>query len=418
MPQTQCLLKVKKNMDTPKEDYFNFTTSLKILVIEDNKVDCRLLESMLKDPSVVLPTILKITNTLAKAKKLLSEIDFDVIILDLNIDDSRGEKTLLDLQKCCPEIPIVVNTGAFEEDVGIKTLSLGAQDFLVKGRYSAYMLNKVLRYSVERKRLEKQLKQSDQDLKETQNQLAQSEKMKVIGCLASGVAHEVKNPLATIMYGATYLIEQNCGKDNDNYRTVLENIKEASERANGIINDLLDFSSLTKINKELCSVNDIISKSLVLTKHEFKRKRIEIDQKIDKILPEISADKNKLIQVLVNIILNAVYATPEQGTISINAHTAVMKKAVQKKYIIPENVFVDDTRLILLTIEDTGRGINPEDLDKIFDPFFTTRRAKGGVGLGLSVSKNIIKIHGGFINVDNKPDGSGAQAIIALIAPE
>src|SRR3990167_3649308 len=184
-----------------------FTQPLKILVVEDNAIDRRILETMLHESSHPV-SLLKSTETWAGAIQLLEQHPFDVVILDLNLPDSEGKDTLTSLSARYPEVTIVINTGAYEDELGINTLSYGAQDFLVKGKYTAYVLHKALHYALERKRLERELTAAYQRLQETQAQLLQMEKMKVVGALASGIAHEVKNPLATILYGVTYLRQQ------------------------------------------------------------------------------------------------------------------------------------------------------------------------------------------------------------------
>ena len=141
----------------------------------------------------------------------------------------------------------MVNTGAYQEDIGLDTLSIGAQDFLVKGKYDSYVLIKSLHYAVERKRIELELKRAYQKIKEAQFQLIQAEKLKVVGGLASGVAHEVKNPLSTLLYGVTYLSKSLSEKDSK-IESVLANMKEAINRANDIVTDLLNFSSLASMD--------------------------------------------------------------------------------------------------------------------------------------------------------------------------
>lgn len=252
------------------EQATGFTRLLKVLIVEDNNVDRRILESMLKGDKKYT-SLLKVSDTLEGTLKLMLEHDFDVIVLDLNLPDSEGEETLLKLNQTHPNVAIVVNTGAYEDEVGLKTLSVGAQDFLIKGKYTAYLLNKVLHYAVERKRFELEIRAAYEKLKETQSQLIHAEKMKVIGSLASGVAHEVKNPLATILYGITYLAETLDAKD-EQIKSVLENIKEASARADRIVTDLLDFASLSRLRKEEQDLNEVIEKALSLVNHELQKK--------------------------------------------------------------------------------------------------------------------------------------------------
>ncbi|MCA9399520.1 MAG: response regulator, partial [Candidatus Omnitrophica bacterium] len=230
-----------------------FKTPLKVLIVEDNQVDRHMLESLLSENSANV-SFLKSTDSLKAAVNLLDQYEFDTVVLDLNLPDSEGKDTLIKLSQQYPELAIVVNTGAYEDDLGIKTLSWGAQDFLVKGKYTAYGLNKSLHFANERKRLEAELKQAQQKIKDAQAQLVQAEKLKVVGGLAAGVAHEVKNPLATILYGVTYLI-QVLKEPDEKVKFVLDNIKDATNRANAIITDLLDYSGLTKLNMEKGDLN-------------------------------------------------------------------------------------------------------------------------------------------------------------------
>jgi len=390
-----------------------FFKPLRILAIEDNQVDIRIIESMLTE-SPNNASLFKISTSMKDAMAILEETQFDVIILDLNLPDSQGPDTLKKLNEKYPHLPVVVNTGAYEENLGIQALGSGAQDFLVKGKYTAYILTKTLHYAVERKRLELDLKEVYEKLKAAQTQLIQAEKLKVVGGLASGVAHEVRNPLATILYGATYLSEQLKSKDKK-INSVLDNIKEATNRANNIIADLLDFASLSKLSRESHDLNEVTEKSLFLVNHAFEKKKIKVKKNFAKNLPQIKIDKNRIEQVLVNLILNAIQAMPEGGALTVQTYTTTLSKDYSELPNVNRTEFSPGQRIVVCTIEDNGSGIGEEELGKIFDPFFTTKRAKGGVGLGLSVCQNIIEIHEGDIIVENKAD-QGAQATLVFKA--
>jgi len=384
--------------------------TLKVLVGEDSLSDRRILESMLLESPHPI-SLLKSSDSLAGVFKLLGQYEFDVVILDLNLTDSHGEETLLALNKEYPSVAVVVNTGAYEDEVGLEALSFGAQDFLVKGKYNSYILKKALYYAVERKRVEFELVNAYQKIKDTQSQLVQAEKMKVVGRLASGIAHEVKNPLATLLYGVTYL-SKNFNKTDPKIDSVLANMKEAVTKANGIVTDLLNFSSVTSLTKRSENLDSVIDKSIDLVRHEFLRSKISVVKRIEKSLPEIKIDRNRIEQVLINLILNSVHSMANGGNIVISAYSRLLSEDLGDVPQLRRDVFKPGEMIVILTVEDSGCGIPESKIDQIFDPFFTTRRADGGVGLGLSVSKNIMDIHEGGIFVENKQDGGTRATLI------
>lgn len=388
---------------------------LQVLIIEDNPVDQKVLLSMLKDfPRSV--SHIETAATLLQAQALLAQFQFDVAIVDLNLTDSSGEKTLETITRLAPAMAIVVSTGAYEDDLGLRTLSKGAQDFLVKSRYTAYVLNKALHYSVERKRLEVSLQKAYDDLKDTQESLVKAEKMRVVGALASGVAHEVKNPLATIMYGVTYL-KENLTPVDEKVDVVLTTIHEATERANNIIMDLLDFSSMSKLNKSSTDMNALIGKALQLSQHELESHHIKIERSGLVGPVNLIIDSNRIEQVLINIFLNAVHAMRSAGVLTIDvSQFKVAPTAVLYSKLKSSGFSLGDS-VVMVSIGDTGKGIPHEQLNKVFEPFFTTRRAQGGVGLGLAVAKNIMDLHGGLIFFDNKPEGGALVRIVFPMNP-
>ncbi|OGX07100.1 MAG: hypothetical protein A2Y06_05415 [Omnitrophica WOR_2 bacterium GWA2_37_7] len=404
------MLKEEKMSKKIKKDY---SRPLDVIVVEDNQVDARILESMLLDPPTIAKT-LKIANTLSSAIKILEENEIEIAILDLNLPDSKGIDTIVEISKKFPKLTIVINTGAYEDELGLEALSLGAQDFLLKGKYNSYVLNKILRYCLERKRLEIELKQAYETLKDTQSQLIESEKMKVVGGLASGVAHEVKNPLATILYGVTYLIEQ-VKMDDDKYNLVLNNIKEATNRANGIITDLLDFASLNKMNRTKSNIVDVIEKSLSLVHYQISKNVIDIVKDYEVDLPLLMIDVNRIEQVFVNIFLNAIFSMEKNGKIGIRIHSSFIFDNKQALPSAAKDKFNPEQKLIIVEIDDVGKGIPENEISRIFDPFYTSRRGSGGVGLGLSVSKNIIENHGGSIVVENKADCGVIAKLIFIV---
>jgi signal transduction histidine kinase len=398
-----------------------FKRNINILIIEDNQVDRRILHSMLSK-TITPESIIKATDSLTTAENLLDEHAFDVVILDLNLPDSKGKRSLDYLNEKCPKTAIVINTGAYDEDLGLETLRQGAQDFLVKGKYSSYILNKTLHYAIERKRLELDLKETNAQLKETRNQLIQAEKLKVIGGLASGVAHEVRNPLATILYGVTYLTKQ-VQVDDEKYTLVLDNIREATTKANTIITDLLDFSSLAELKKESGDLNTVVEKALLLTNHEINKHKVHVCKDLAQDIPKLEFDKNRIEQVLINLFINAIYAMaddhfPEaekgkrEKEITVLTRVQTLSNDLEEIPLLYRKHFQPHQKVAAVCVKDTGTGIPPETIDKIFDPFFTSRRARGGVGLGLSVCQNIMQIHKGCITIRNREQQGAVATLI------
>jgi len=223
-------------------------------------------------------------------------------------------------------------------------------------------------------------KQGEEALKDTQNQLIQAAKMQTVGSLASGVAHEVKNPLAVILQGVGYL-ERQVDISDRKISAALSHIKDSVKRADAVVHGLLDFASITRLDKEPTALNAVIEKSLGLIQYQLEQGRIQVIKKLTSDLPEVSIDKNKIEQVLVNLFLNAAQAMPQGGTLTVRTGLA-------------------DTG-IMLEIEDTGTGISDDVMEKLFEPFFTTRREEGGTGLGIPIVKNIIDLHDGQLAIEN-----------------
>jgi len=390
----------------------DFGNTLRVLIVENNPVDATMLSGMLTK-STFGSFAIETAHSLDECFRIMQNQSFDVVLLDLNLKDSDGLDTLTRLHGKFPLMAVVVNTGAYQDPLGLKAITCGAQDYLIKGKYKSYGLVKSLYYAIERKRAEDELKAAYNRLKETQAQLIQIEKMNVIGELASGVAHEVKNPLATILYGVEFL-DTTLKDANDQVQLTLSSIREATQKANEIIKDLLDFASLSKLEIHPAPIHDIIEHALNLTKHQRAKHHIEVVKEFDDTVPDIPVDRNRIEQVVVDLILNSLLAMPRGGRITLRTRRQTFAAAFAGGR--PADIDQDcgirpDEQVVVLDIEDTGPGIKKENLSKVFDPFFTTRRAAGGVGLGLSIARTIMKSHHGLISLDNKEQGALARLI-------
>jgi len=255
-----------------------------------------------------------------------------------------------------------------------------------------------------------ELKVAYDELKEMQDKLIQSEKLKAIGQLASGVAHEMRNPIGIIMQGVSYL-EQIIPAEEKDRRDTLDMLKSSAQRADRIVISLLDFSRTSKPELRPEDINLILEESLSLVKTELKN--VKLSREMQEGLPKVLVDKNKLMQVFINIFMNAIHAMPSGGRLTIRSFVKQVEETGSSIGKKSDDTFVPGEKAVVIEIEDTGSGISEENLKKIFDPFFTTKEPGKGTGLGLSVVQNIIALHKGLIEVKSQLN-KGTKMVVSL----
>lgn len=242
--------------------------------------------------------------------------------------------------------------------------------------------------AMENARLYRSLQDQMAELKETQEQLIQSAKLAAIGELASNVAHEINNPLTSII-GFTELI-----KDEGDVAVIksrLDIIEQESMRARDIVRELLHFARKRPLQLTELDINQTLKDVLPLVESQAKLNNVGLVEHYEA-LPGTVGDPNQLKQVFINIINNAISAMPDGGKLTL-------KTALQGDYIT-------------VTFSDSGHGIRQEVLQRIFEPFYTTKKDKG-TGLGLSISYRIVQEHGGRIDVESS-EGSGTTFTVRL----
>jgi signal transduction histidine kinase len=248
------------------------------------------------------------------------------------------------------------------------------------------------------------------ELRVTQLQLIQSEKLDSVGRMAAGVAHEVKNPLMMILTGVRVLAKRFPDAD-DSTRQLLEDMADAVHRADRIIGGLLSYSRERELDCASADLNEVVGGSLLLVKHDLDRARIAVTRDLAPSMPMLTLDRFKIEQVLVNLLTNAVHAMGHDGAMCVRTSVETVRGAVAGAPAT--SGFRRGDRVAVLRIEDSGPGVPPEHLGKIFDPFFTTKAPGHGTGLGLSVSRQIVDMHGGAIDIANRDEG-GARVTITF----
>jgi PAS domain S-box-containing protein len=248
-----------------------------------------------------------------------------------------------------------------------------------------------------------QLHASHEELKRTQLQLIQAAKMESIGTLAAGVAHEVKNPLQTILMGLDY-IGQRLPEPAETLRSVLGDMRDAVWRADNIVKELLQLSANTAFELAEGDLNAVVARSLRLINSELIAAHVGVVSRLDPGLPLVRMDVRKLEQVFLNLFINAIQAMTNNGSLLVTTRTGRLAEDLHLNGNIAGR-FQPGDRLVVVDVQDSGPGIPPEHLARIFDPFFTTKPVGKGTGLGLSIVKKITDLHEGAMEVKNAPEG-------------
>jgi PAS domain S-box-containing protein len=252
------------------------------------------------------------------------------------------------------------------------------------------------------------LKQSHEQLIQAQLHLIQAEKMESVGRLAAGVAHEVKNPLAILSMGLEYL-DETCNISQLE-ADVCRAMREAVSRADSIIRGLVDFSADRKLDALPQSLNAMIQRALLLVKHELMSAHVNAETQLAPDLPPVRLDPTKIQQVFVNLFMNAIHAMAEGGTLGVRTY---MRETGNEEPAGLAGRFAAGTSVVVAEVDDTGHGIPADKLAKVWDPFFTTKGTGRGTGLGLTVTRKIVELHGGAIRIANRPEG-GARVTVVL----
>ncbi len=262
----------------------------------------------------------------------------------------------------------------------------------------------------ERKQTEAKLLASLKQLRAVQLQVIQAEKLESIGRMAAGVAHEVKNPLMTILTGVKILTKR-LESSEAPVRQLLGDMTQAVQRADAIIGGLLNFSRDQELDVRPADLNAIVHRALLLVKHQLDTGRTRVTRVLAPSLPKLNLDEIKIEQVLVNLFTNAIHAMGDGGEITVRSSVISLDPGGGVGFGQTDR-YVPGEQVVLLKIDDNGPGISEQHVTKVFDPFFTTKPTGVGTGLGLSVCRQIIDMHGGSIEIANREVGGARVSIM------
>ena len=369
---------------------------LRLLIIEDSEDDAEFVLRALRQDG--FDPAWERVDTAEGMQSALARQDWDIIISDHSMPIFSAPAALALLRRTGRDIPFIIVSGSIGEEQAVQAMKLGAKDYILKGRMTK--LPAAVTREVREAELRREHSQSKELLTQTQGrldvamgQLMQAEKMTALGELVAGVAHEINNPLSTIMGYTQLLLAKGLPAE---IQRRLDIVLSEANRLAKIVRNLLTFARKHPPEKKHLGLNGIIEKTLELKAYHFRASQIVVEKDLAADLPPTMLDFHQIQQVVLNLLNNAEQAIVEVkrgGTLRLTTRQAGDR--------------------IECRISDDGPGVPPEIAERIFEPFFTTKKEGKGTGLGLSLCYGIIQEHGGSIRVEGRP-GQGATFVIDL----
>jgi signal transduction histidine kinase len=355
-----------------------------VLLIEDNPGDADLVRLRLVegDAAVNVSCVTRLADGLAS----MAKDPPSVVLLDLNLPDSRGADTFRKVLETAPGVPVVILSGQDDVALAMKALHQGVQDYLVKGDITSNHLERAMRYAIERQALLRSLEMSRQQQLEFKNQFL------------SHVSHELRTPLTCIHQFVTILMDGLAGHLNPEQHDHLGTVLNSVHQLQAMIRDLLEAtraeSGKIRIEPRCIALNDLIQQATSMMSPTAKDKQVGLGIRLESRIPFVYADPDRVLQILINLIDNAIKFTPPEGSVLVKTYT------------------VDaDPNMAYLSISDTGSGISPEAKALIFERLYQDPNSvdhnRTGLGLGLFIAKELVELHNGRIWVASEiGDGS------------
>src|SRR5271165_1120865 len=375
-----------RTMDHPITD----RPTTQVLLIEDNPGDADLVRLRLVECKT--PVNINCVNRLADGLASLTKETPSVVLLDLNLPDSRGAETFRRVLEHAPNVPVVILSGQDDEALAIKAVHQGVQDYLIKGNISSKHLERAIRYAVERQALLRSLEITRKQQIEFKNQFL------------SHVSHELRTPLTCIHQYVTLLLDGLAGPlapdQSDHLKTVLKSVNQL----HAMIRDLLEAtraeSGKMRIEPRCIALGELVQQAVAMLRPTADEKKIGLEIGLDQRLPLVHADPDRVLEVLINLVDNAIKFTAEEGSVMVQA-----------------SMVEADPSCVYISVSDTGRGIGPEAKALIFERLYqdpeSVDNSRAGLGLGLFISREIVRLHQGRIWVSSEP-GQGSTFTFTL----
>jgi len=396
---------------------------MNILVVEDDEAHASAIERSFRNAG--MSSGIHVVGSLQEFRGHASRNPPDVAIMDLNLPDGRAVEALTSPAED-GAFPILLMTSYGNEQVAVEAIKAGALDYIVKSPEAFSTIVGTVEHAMREWRMLQDKKQVDKQLRDSQAQVIQHDKMAAIGLLAAGVAHEINNPMGFITSNLSTLMKyseklcqfiefqgqalERCADEAT--RSAIEEMKrqvrfeylvgdlqdliseslDGSRRVSAIVQNLQTFARADNSEAVPCDLHESLVGMINMVRAEIQSVAM-LDLRLEK-LPPVVCQPQQISQVIMNLLMNAAHSIRgKDGLITLAATLA--------------------GSTIEISVTDNGCGIPPEQLEKIFEPFFTTKEVGRGTGLGLAISRDIIRKHGGELLVESRDD-SGTTFTVRL----
>lgn len=390
---------------------------LNLLIVDDDDVDRMAVRRALKRAD--FPFHITEACDCSTATAALEQQDFHCVLLDYLLPDSNALSMIQALRREGQNLPIVVLTGQGDEQVAVEVMKAGASDYLAKAKVSPAQLSKIIQGAIRLYEAEIKVMQANQLLRETnerlqiktkqleqQRQQIHSQNLQLMKAsqlksqFLATMSHEIRTPMNAIMGFSQILMQGNKGKLTESQYNMAQRIFDNSRNLLGLLNKLLDFSKLESGRSEVVSQPVNVAKLVLATAEELRslaeQKNLKLCTKVQLENKKIETDADRLRQILVNLVSNAIKFT-EAGQIEVRLSEETEGR-------------------VAIAIQDTGIGIAPQQRDHIFEAFCqvdqTTTRQQAGTGLGLAITQSLVKLLQGEIQVESALDSGSTFRVI------
>lgn len=363
---------------------------MRLLIVDDDEDDFIITRDVLRETQMESLDVRWIAD-FDEARDALCTGSYDAVLLDFRIGAHTGLELLqlAQAQRC--KTPIILLTGLGDREVDVAAMRAGAADYLIKAELRPDLLERAIRYAVERARTQAALDALNQRLLHEHTMLLRAERLSSVGLIAASVAHEINNPLCGVMGLVKALRGRNLPENK--FNEYIKTLQEGLERMRGTVQGLLDLVRERPLEITRVDAAEVIEECLRLCGVSARKKQVDLKVSLQRAEAMVHADRSRLAQVMINLLLNAIYVTPSGGSVEFSA--------------------VRDGDRIGLRVSDTGVGMPREVLERVCEPFFTTKPMGQGTGLGLAVVSSIVKAHKGELAIDSAP-GVGTTITVWL----